>query len=213
MRPARGRAAAPRTRRDVHVLRVVLFVIEKVKLVRVQQLRAYVGVRVPVVVVAHLAKHLHHVQVPPRERPRPEPAANSHRTVQAVQIEGLPGALQAAVQDVRDVRESVAASRAVRLFFSGGGRKRIESSAANETTHATATRGWWFAVRETWRSVGRASVGRGSGAERCAREKFAETTEALRREKKTRTPDPRFFFRVVAPESRGGTTVFDSRSG
>jgi hypothetical protein len=68
-------------------------------------------------VVFHLAKHLHHVQVPPRERPRPEAAANGHRAVQAVQIEGLAGALQAAVQDVRDVREGVAARRAVRLFF------------------------------------------------------------------------------------------------
>jgi hypothetical protein len=55
--------------------------------------------------------------VPPRERPRPEAAANGHRAVQAVQIEGLAGALQAAVQDVRDVREGVAARRAVRLYF------------------------------------------------------------------------------------------------
>jgi hypothetical protein len=68
-------------------------------------------------VVFHLAKHLHHVQVPPRERPRPEAAANGHRAVQAVQIEGLAGALQAAVQDVRDGRDGVAARRAVRLFF------------------------------------------------------------------------------------------------
>jgi hypothetical protein len=34
-----------------------------------------------------------------------------------VHIERFTGALQAAVQDVRDVREGVAASRAVRLFF------------------------------------------------------------------------------------------------
>ena len=90
-------------------------VLEEVGLVGVEEEGADVGVGVVFVVVAHLAKHLHHGEVAPREGAGDEPAAARHRAVQAEQVEGLARALEPAVQNGGELLEVHPETSLVRL--------------------------------------------------------------------------------------------------
>ena len=97
------------------------FVLQEGLFVGVQEERADVGVRVAVVVVFHVAEHLHHGEVLARLGAIEETAAGGDGEVETVQVEGFVRALQTAVERVLELLERDAARAVVRLERRRGG--------------------------------------------------------------------------------------------
>lgn len=129
-----------------------------------------------------------------------------------MQIERFTRALQTAVQDVRDVREGVAASRAVRLFFFGFwflvfffGERSTPSKAARRSAHATQGRSS-VTVRRFKEAVGSWCVVRGGRRER------RDAVARIKNQKKNaaqflKTPNrPISLFCTRPPDLDGGMT-------